>query len=162
MSAWEEVLPGRLHSRETKSSVQEESEGGVILFIYLVFHQSWNTMKRIWWKQWCTDSLCPVTQALHISSQCPGLSCSVKSNWLKCNKLYSVKKHPITSFMCSLMHHQSCNISFTERCVHDWNILQIPQRSDKQDFMNLSGRGSFAHSHAGKHKLQVGLTAAHL
>lgn len=57
---------------------------------------------------------------------------------------------------------ESCIMDFTEGCAHAWNILQIPQSSDKQDFIKLRGRGSSALSHPGKNKIQVGIMQPHL
>ncbi len=86
-------------------------------------------------KQWCTDRLCHVTQALHISSQCPRPPCLIKITGMQ-QTLCSYKA-PISPNLSARGDHnsESCDIGLTERCVHGWNILQIPQSSDNQDFI---------------------------
>lgn len=98
--AWEEVLPERLNFRATKVSImfrksQRRGLSCSSLWCYPTFTMKHNE-KNFMEKQWCADPLCPVTQALHIFSQCPGLCFLIKSSGQECNKLYSVKEHPIT------------------------------------------------------------------
>lgn len=50
----------------------------------------------------------------------------------------------------------------SERCIPDQNILHIPHSGDKQNIMELGGRGSSALLHTGKQKLQVVVKASRL
>lgn len=140
---------GDLISEQNKGRVRRRGHpvhhSGVIQVSPDMKHNEKNLLE----KQWCTDLRCHVTQALHISPQCP---LAVLLNQIKLTRMQqslSVTKHCITSFISSWMHHnlESCIISFTQRCVHGWNILQIPLSSDKWGFIKRRGRGPSLHFH---------------
>lgn len=81
------------------------------------------------------------------------LEIQLETTWLLTGDQKKKKK-----FLSWMRHDlESCIMDFTEGCAHAWNILQIPQSSDKQGFIKLRGRGSSALSHPGKNKMKVGI-----